>query len=62
MMYWKYGDRLSTMMLIMQVLITLIYPSLCVIICRIVINFLVAMNKNKAMANSIKHILQIFPE
>jgi signal transduction histidine kinase len=61
-MYWRYGSKLSSMMMIMQLLITLLYPSLCVVICRIVINFLIVVNKNKELANSIKHILQIFPE
>jgi K+-sensing histidine kinase KdpD len=61
-MYSRYGSKLSHTTIFAQLAVMAIYPSLCVIVCKLILSFLIAVHRNKQLAESIKHILQVFPE
>jgi signal transduction histidine kinase len=61
-MYYKYGGNLKPMNMFYQVIVMLLMPAFSIILLKIMLNFMVAAHQNKNLANSIKNILQVFPE
>jgi hypothetical protein len=61
-MHLKYGSKLSKMNIMVNFVIIIIYQCLWILIRKIVLDFIIAVYKNKDLADSIKNILQTFPD
>jgi sensor histidine kinase regulating citrate/malate metabolism len=58
----KYGSEVLFVNILAQVVVMFLFPVICILILKVVLDFLIETDKNKIMADSIKCILQMFPE
>jgi signal transduction histidine kinase len=58
----KYGSDVLFVNILAQVVMMFLFPVICILIWKVVLDFLIEADKNKIMADSIKCILQMFPE
>ena len=57
---YKWSD--TALITLSVAIVIFVYPVLCVLICKIVIEFLLLHDKNKKLVSTIKRILEVFPE
>lgn len=62
LMHFRFGNQLSFFFYSSYVLFMLLYPVICLWVCKILLNLIVSNHKNSDLIQTIRYILQVFPE